>query len=554
MSGATSSPEVAEPARRFRVAFSYAGEKRAFVARVAELIAERFGEQAVLYDKFHVAEFARPDLGVRLPELYNKQSDLVVVVLCREYNEKDWTGLEWLAIHDLVKQRRHDEVMLCRFDGATAPGLYSAGFVELDETSPEEVARLILQRLALNEGFDRDHYLQQEVAPSPRPTHRRLRWFSTRESVAHGEITALAILETAVAISTLVGLALRFDSLRWLAGACCVAPMLLLRTEDSVQRGLRWLKAVDPENPRWAPVALIVGATTVAASFYLVGRWTLVIMGSLGAAPIWLILLTIRLSSTALSVLRHPVRSLVAIPDNWRRLVLATDSLTPPELLPGHPETPFSLLANWKNQPAIARWLSITAFIGSFPLATAYRWSVKATCVIYLPLIWLVNRARFVPGSIRLALEDYLADDIQRVRRVLAVVAIVAFVAKIAVLAHEPDVIGWANLHLPGWMLKLLHDWSPFLAPHQLPLWQITPALNGLIAFGLWLFARRVLRQKSKPISDATILAVWRTATTLGLALSLYAIACNLLITWRAGHLAETLRHWWALTGQRILP
>lgn len=45
--------------KRFRIAFSFAGEKRDFVAEVAGILAKRFGEAAILYDKFHEAEFAR---------------------------------------------------------------------------------------------------------------------------------------------------------------------------------------------------------------------------------------------------------------------------------------------------------------------------------------------------------------------------------------------------------------------------------------------------------------------------------------------------------------
>ena len=49
--------------RRFRVAFSFAGEKRAFVAKVADILAKRFGEAAILYDRYHQAEFSRSDLA-----------------------------------------------------------------------------------------------------------------------------------------------------------------------------------------------------------------------------------------------------------------------------------------------------------------------------------------------------------------------------------------------------------------------------------------------------------------------------------------------------------
>src|SRR6266478_8365189 len=68
--------------KRFRVAFSFAGEKRDFVSKVAALLADHFGKDAVLYDKFHEAEFSRARLGRYLPKLYHEESELVVVVLC----------------------------------------------------------------------------------------------------------------------------------------------------------------------------------------------------------------------------------------------------------------------------------------------------------------------------------------------------------------------------------------------------------------------------------------------------------------------------------------
>ena len=62
--------------KRFRIAFSFAGEKRDFVAQVAGLLAKRFGEEHVLYDKYHQAEFARSDLAFHLTALYHAEADL----------------------------------------------------------------------------------------------------------------------------------------------------------------------------------------------------------------------------------------------------------------------------------------------------------------------------------------------------------------------------------------------------------------------------------------------------------------------------------------------
>ena len=56
-------------AKRFRVAFSFAGEKRAFVSQVADILALRFGRDAILYDRYHGPEFSRDDLAFRLPDL-----------------------------------------------------------------------------------------------------------------------------------------------------------------------------------------------------------------------------------------------------------------------------------------------------------------------------------------------------------------------------------------------------------------------------------------------------------------------------------------------------
>ena len=150
--------------RRFRVAFSFAGEKRDFVAQVAEILAKKFGRNAILYDKFHEAEFARHDLGILLPTLYGEQSDLVVAVLCQEYDDKRWTGWEWLHIYGLLTKEDGYRVMPCRFDQAEVRGLSkAAAFVELDGRTPDDISERILERLALNEGKPREFY----TAPSP---------------------------------------------------------------------------------------------------------------------------------------------------------------------------------------------------------------------------------------------------------------------------------------------------------------------------------------------------------------------------------------------------
>jgi len=155
------------PDKRFRIAFSFTGERREYVAQVAALLAERFGEKQILYDFYHRAEFANPDLAFTLPDLYKKEADLIVVVLCPDYERKQWCRLEWRAIYSIIKEADPKQIMLTRFEYADGKGLFGlGGFIELEETSPEETTALILERLALNEGKEHDHYTKDRSAVS----------------------------------------------------------------------------------------------------------------------------------------------------------------------------------------------------------------------------------------------------------------------------------------------------------------------------------------------------------------------------------------------------
>ncbi len=157
------SPGVSPAApKRFRIALSFAGERRDYVAEVAGLLAERFGKEAILYDEYHQAEFARPDLAVTLPKLYRDHSDLIVPVFCPDYEHKEWCRLEWLAILSIIKSRNSrdpGEIMPMRFNHAEVDDLHGlSGFIELDVETPQRVAELIFERLAVNEGKPKDYY------------------------------------------------------------------------------------------------------------------------------------------------------------------------------------------------------------------------------------------------------------------------------------------------------------------------------------------------------------------------------------------------------------
>jgi hypothetical protein len=133
--------------QQFDVSLSFPGEKRPFVAQVAAGLREC--SVKVFYDKDFEAELARPDLDVLLQRIYHDNSKLVVVFICRDYKQKEWCGLEWRAIRDLIKKKRGHNLMLFRFDDADVGGLLSIdGYIDLRDRTPEDAVRAILQRTA----------------------------------------------------------------------------------------------------------------------------------------------------------------------------------------------------------------------------------------------------------------------------------------------------------------------------------------------------------------------------------------------------------------------
>lgn len=86
-----------------------------------------------------------------LQDIYRNRSELVVVYLCEKYSEKQWCGLEWRAIRDMIKSKKDDQVMFVRFDDAIIDGIFSIdGYIDARVYGPSKVAEFILQRMQVH--------------------------------------------------------------------------------------------------------------------------------------------------------------------------------------------------------------------------------------------------------------------------------------------------------------------------------------------------------------------------------------------------------------------
>lgn len=132
----------------FQVAMSFSGEHRPYVASMVNELRKHLGPDAVFYDHDYQAQLSRPNLDVLLQDIYRNRSSLVVVFLCAEYAEKQWCGLEWRAVRDMIKFKKNDQVMFVRFDDAPVDGVFSIdGYIDARRFSPSDLSGFVLTRL-----------------------------------------------------------------------------------------------------------------------------------------------------------------------------------------------------------------------------------------------------------------------------------------------------------------------------------------------------------------------------------------------------------------------
>lgn len=133
---------------KFKVALSFPGEQRAYVSEIVTVLRKTVEPDSIFYDHDYQAQLARPNLDTLLQDIYRNRSQLIVVFLCTDYAKKQWCGLEWRAIRDIIKANEDDRVMFIRFDDAPVDGVFSIdGYIDARTFGPNDVAKFILQRL-----------------------------------------------------------------------------------------------------------------------------------------------------------------------------------------------------------------------------------------------------------------------------------------------------------------------------------------------------------------------------------------------------------------------
>ncbi len=134
----------------FDVALSFPGEIRDYIEPIVVEIERKIGPNSYFYDSKYVAQLAIPSLDDLLQDIYRNRSKLVVVFLCEKYQEKEWCGIEFRAIKEIIMERQHKKVMYVKMDDGEVQGVFKTdGYIDGQAHSPAEMAGFIQERISL---------------------------------------------------------------------------------------------------------------------------------------------------------------------------------------------------------------------------------------------------------------------------------------------------------------------------------------------------------------------------------------------------------------------
>jgi len=110
---------------------------------------------------------------------------------------------------------------------------------------------------------------------------KSIRWYSTVESAENLEFSVLAVLESICAVSLSLWLTWYFQSYTHVIVAIVLAPLLLLRTEESTQLGLKWFgnslvwfgKIFSQDGKQKIPTNMFTALFAVARSAGWIAQW-----------------------------------------------------------------------------------------------------------------------------------------------------------------------------------------------------------------------------------------------------------------------------------------
>lgn len=377
-----------------------------------------------------------------------------------------------------------------------------------------------------------------------------IRWVSNPESIKTNQPSVLGIAETLAAMGVSVWIAVTWDTYLHIAIGALIAPMLLMRTDESCIRGFviaeRLVKPLETTKLERKFDTLDRKSPAALDKFFMITLLMRVLVSAV-VAPLWYptILLLARVGAWVTNLVQHPVVALAAIPGNWRYATVVLDSKKWPELMPEPSNMPASRTAGLQVGKLLEGlkdatphrlkqtpwWLLMLALVSLLVVpAFVYRWSLKSTAIIWFPLLWAMHSVREAGKPLSKYFDIYLRDPITKIVLWVSVAAILSFLSKIVLFNVQVDFVDWWN------RTPLLRFFSLYVAPDKIQWWQAAMVINSAIAITMYFLARKwSIRIEHDELSDETLpRKLFQTGLFIRRILSCYTIACTLYITIRA--------------------
>lgn len=388
-------------------------------------------------------------------------------------------------------------------------------------------------------------------------------------------VTVLACLESIIATSIIAYSVFRYGNTDYLLAAVAIAPLMLLQTAESVEISSKLFRICEPVfRPtfvgRWIPVLALLCAFVLSAVIMFLGESSLegytlllfipLMLVGFGAFVVaWLLVwiafvamaaLFLRALSILFGLLISPGRSILSIPINWKTVCFQTDFTNVPEIFPGasqHPRYGLRSYFSWlhdefksllnpgtetSTEPGIiftavrkkiARALAfLGAYIGAgfsflllFVASVAYRFSLKGTCLVYLPLLYFGDHALYKsdPPTFLSAIKESRGAKQMALFVVgshILLPAGLAFLVSTRRLAPPSDALVVAMLDY----LSFDTTWSANTVG-KLVNASLVFVSAGLAAWGLVFVARNMQRAVSRVVAVVRVLTVFRALLTI---------------------------------------
>ncbi len=226
-----------------------------------------------------------------------------------------------------------------------------------------------------------------------------------------------------------------------------------------------------------------------------------------------------RVSAVVFTLLTHLRESISSIRSNWIQTVLCTDSSIPPVLIPKleeittrSPIVSMLLTQHWSKTLShgfkigdvvpiflpgrnfligifgiVSHSLCLLRLISVYAVSVAIRISVKASVIVYAPLIYVSCRPFYRQHLFMYSVDEIRRSPLELVTRTLAVFTFVLIYFKLLLNLN----FGAMNSF---WQenFSTLFDW--YLVPNEFPGWQIASLLTATITWVLYWLADQIER------------------------------------------------------------